>query len=117
MNSRLENVTALDSNAIAGAIMQDIIDVERLERSIETDLSAADLFKIDCAILSSLRKTQDFSRDLLEQLETGKFKAIIQKPPKKDVIRDVQKNTMLDIIYPMQDMFDQFADIIVENLN
>ncbi len=117
MSSRLENITVLDSNSVANAIMNNIIDVESMERTLETDLSATDLFKIDCAILSSLRKTQDFSRDLLEQLETGKFKDVIQKPPKKDVIMDVQQNAMLDIIYPMQDMFDQFANIIVENLN
>lgn len=117
MGSKLENITALDSNAIADAIMQDIIDVERMERTLETDLSTTDLFKIDCAILSSLRKTQDFSRDLLEQLESGKFKTIIEKPPKKDVVADIQQNAMLDIIYPMKDMFDHFADIIVETLN
>jgi len=117
MSSRLENVTVVDSNAIANAIMNDIVDVESMERTLETDLSTTDLFKIDCAILSSLRKTQDFSRELLEQLESGKIETIMQKPQKQDVIADVQQNAMLDIVYPLQDMFDSFANLVVENLN
>lgn len=117
MSSRLENVTVVDSNAIASAIMNDLVDVESMERTLKTDLSTADLFKIDCAILSSLRKTQDFSRELLEQLESGKIETIMQKPQKQDIVSDVQLNAMLDIVYPLQDMFDSFANIVIENLN
>ena len=117
MSSKLENFTVLDSNTVASAIMQDIIDVESMERTLETDLSSAELFKIDCAILSSLRNTKDFSRDLLEKLESGEFKMVVDKPPKVDVIENIQQNAMLDIVYPMKDMFDQLADLVVENLN
>ena len=117
MSSKLENFTVLDSNTVASAIMQDIIDVESMERTLETDLSSTELFKIDCAILSSLRNTQDFSRDLLEKLESGELKMVIDKPPKVDVLENIQQNAMLDIVYPMKDMFDQLADLVVENLN
>lgn len=117
MDSKLEKVTVSDSNAVAGAIMHDIIDVDKMERMLDTELSSADLFKIDCAILSSLRSTEDFSRDLLKQLESGKFEEITQKPPKsKDVIKDIQKETMLDIVQPIQQMFDEVIDYVSEAL-
>lgn len=117
MDSKLEKVTVTDSNTFANNIMDDIINIDKIERTYETELSSADLFKIDCAILSSLKKTQDFSKDLLKQLETGKFEEIIEKPPKKtDIVKDIQKDAILDIVYPLQEMFDSFSDIVAEKL-
>ena len=112
MSSKLENVTVVDSNTIANGIMQDIIDVDRMERMLGSELSSADLFRIDCAILSSLRDTQDFSRDLLEQLESGKFKAVAVKPPK--TFENQNQSTLMDIILPLQSMFDEMAEFAVK---
>ena len=104
MSSKLENVAVIDSNTVANGIMADIIDVERMERMLGSELSSEDLFRIDCAILSSLRNTQDFSRDLLQQLETGIFKTPhVQSAP-----------NIMDITQPMRNMFDEMASFITE---
>ena len=116
MDSKLEKVTVIDSNLAVNAIMNELIDIERIERNYQTELSSADLFKIDCAILLSLKNTQDFSRDLLKQLEEKIFEKDIEKPPKIDIMKNIQQKTILDIIYPMQDMFDNLANIVVEKL-
>ena len=117
MDSSLEKVTVIDSNIIAGAIMNEIADVEKIERMYTTELSSVDLFKIDCAILNSLRNTEDFSRDLLKQLETGKFEEIIQKPPKsKDILQEIQQETIMDITLPLNKMFDEMAGFVSEAL-
>ena len=115
MGSKLERVAEVDSNAIANDIMQDITDIGKMERMLYTELNSADLFKIDCAILSSLRKTEDFSRDLLKQLETGLFETIPQTPS-RDVLQEIQKEAIMDITLPLQDMFDEMAEIVSEAL-
>ena len=104
MSSKLKNAAVIDSNTVANGIMSDIIDVERMERMMGSELSSEDLFRIDCAILSSLRKTKDFSRDLLEQLETGMFKTP----------QDELQNAPKDITQPMQNLFDEIANFITE---
>lgn len=111
MSSRFEKVVVKDSNMLANEIMRDIIDVDKMERMLDTELSSADLFKIDCAILSSLRKTEDFSRDLLQQLEVGMFNA-----PPKDVLKDIQQEAIMDITLPLQNMFDEMATMVSEAL-
>lgn len=116
MSSKLENVAVIDSNTVANGIMADIIDVDRMERMLGSKLSSEDLFRIDCAILSSLRNTQDFSRDLLEQLESGLFETVSVKPPKtiETDLQDIQQETLMDITLPMQSMFDEMASFITE---
>lgn len=104
MSSKLKNVAVIDSNSVANNIMADIIDVERMERMMGSELSSEDLFRIDCAILSSLRKTKDFSRDLLEQLETGMIKT-----PQNEL-----QNAPNDITLPMQNLFDEISNFITE---
>ena len=118
MSSRLENFTEVDSNIVANGIMYELADVEKMERMLNFELSSADLFKIDSAILSSLKNTQDFSRDLLEQLENGKFETVSIKPPKslEAEIQDIQQEAMFDITLPLQEMFDQMNEIIVDVL-
>ena len=106
MSSKLKNVAVIDSNTVANNIMADIIDVERMERMMGSELSSEDLFRIDCAILSSLRKTKDFSRDLLEQLETGMFKS-----PQEE-LQNAPNN--IDISLPIQNMFDEIANFVTE---
>ena len=68
MNSKTEQVMVMDCNTIANGIMRDITDIDAMERMLSSELSSADLFRIDSAILSSLKNTKDFSRDLLQQL-------------------------------------------------
>lgn len=76
MDSKTEQVMVMDCNTIAKAFMRDITDIDAMERMLSSELSSADLFRIDSAILSSLKNTKDFSRDLLQQLEEGKLKQL-----------------------------------------
>ena len=115
MKSKFEEVAIVDSSRLANEIMRDIVDVDKMERMLETELSSADLFKIDCAILSSLRKTEDFSRELLKQLESGKFESVATAPP-KDILQEIQKEAIMDITLPLQKMFDEIAPMVCEVL-
>ncbi len=116
MDSKTENVMVLDCNSLANGIMRDINDIDAMEKMLSSELSSADLFRIDCAILSSLRNTKDFSRDLLEQLESGKFEAIAVNPPKsfEATMANVQQEVMADITLPLQTMFDEMANFVTE---
>ena len=121
MNSKTEKVMVMDCNIVANGIMRDINDIDRMERMLSSELSSEDLFRIDCAILSSLRNTTDFSRDLLKQLEEGKFETVTNEKPEKPVAKsvdkqltEIQQNTMIDITMPLQNMFDEMASIVSE---
>ena len=121
MNSKTEKVMIMDCNTVANGIMRDINDIDRMERMLGSELSSEDLFRIDCAILSSLRNTTDFSRDLLKQLEEGKFETVTNEKPEKPVAKsvdkqltEIQQNTMIDITMPLQNMFDEMASIVSE---
>lgn len=121
MNSKTEKVMVMDCNTVANGIMRDINDIDRMERMLSSELSSEDLFRIDSAILSSLRNTTDFSRDLLKQLEEGKFETVTDEKPEKPVAKsidkqlaEIQQNTMIDITMPLQNMFDEMASIVSE---
>lgn len=121
MNSKTEKVMVMDCNTVANGIMRDINDIDRMERMLSSELSSEDLFRIDCAILSSLRNTTDFSRDLLKQLEERKFETVTNEKPEKPVAKsvdkqltEIQQNTMIDITMPLQNMFDEMASIVSE---
>lgn len=121
MNSKTEKVMVMDCNTVANGIMRDINDIDKMERMLSSELSSEDLFRIDCAILSSLRNTTDFSRDLLKQLEEGKFETVTNEKPEKSVAKsvdkqltEIQQNTMIDITMPLQNMFDEMASIVSE---
>lgn len=121
MNSKTEKVMVMDCNTVANGIMRDINDIDRMERMLSSELSSEDLFRIDCAILSSLRNTTDFSRNLLKQLEDGKFETVTNEKPEKPVAKsvdkqltEIQQNTMIDITMPLQNMFDEMASIVSE---
>ena len=118
MNSKTENVMVQDCNIIANGIMRDINDLDAMERMLSSELSSEDLFRIDCAILASLRDTKDFSRDLLHQLEAGKFEEIKAETPKTldSRIVEIQKDTMIDITLPLQNMFDEMVNYVSEAL-
>lgn len=114
MDYKTEKVTSLDSNVVANGIMRDLADVDRMEKMLSTELSSVDLFKIDCAILTSLRNTQDFSRDLLKQLENGEFAKFSARPQKTidSELKSIQQNAIFDITLPLQNLFDEMASYI-----
>ena len=121
MDSKTENVTVMDCNTVANGIMRDINDIDSMERRLGSELSSEDLFRIDCAILSSLRNTTDFSRDLLKQLEENNFHAPIVEKNEKVVsksidkqLAEIQENAMIDITKPLQNMFDEMASFVTE---
>lgn len=116
MNSKTENVMVNDCNTIANGIMRDINDIDAMERMLSSELSSEDLFRIDCAILSSLRDTTDFSRDLLRQLEEGKFeRAAVETPKTLDArLAEIQKDTIIDVTLPLQNMFDEMINYVSE---
>ena len=119
MSSQLKNVAVIDSNTVANGILHDIIDVDRMERMLGSRLNSEDLFQIDCAILASLRNTKDFSRDLLEQLESGKFETVAKAPPQFSEydLQDIQQETIMDIAMPLNDMFDEIAEYVIGAMN
>lgn len=116
MGSEIESVTLIDSNGLANDVMHDIKDVVHMESSLSMELTSEELFRIDCAILASLRNTRDFSRDLLKKLESGSFKEVAEKPPKTPtkVLEAVQQEAILDLTAPIHDMFSQMEDFVVE---
>lgn len=119
MNSKTENVTVMDCNTVANGIIRDITDIDAMERMLSSELSSADLFRIDSAILTSLRNTCDFSRDLLNQLENGCFENVMVKPQKsiENELKEIQQNVMVDITKPLQTMFDDMFNYVSEVLN
>ena len=116
MNSKTENVIVNDCNTIANGIMRDINDLDAMERMLSSELSSEDLFRIDCAILSSLRETTEFSRDLLHQLEEGRYeKAVVETPKTLDnTLAEIQKDAMIDVTLPLQNMFDEMINYVSE---
>ena len=116
MNSKIENVMVADCNTVANGIMKEINDIDAMERMLSSELTSEDLFRIDCAILSSLRNTADFSRELLNQLEQGKFETVAVKPKKSldSELTNIQRQTMVDITLPLQNMFDEMINYVTE---
>ena len=116
MGSKIESVAIIDSNALANEIMHELADVEQMESMLDMELSSEELFRIDCAILSSLRDTQDFSQDLLVQLESIFFEERAERPPKvfDDALKKIQQDVIADMTLPIAEMFNQMEDYIVE---
>lgn len=114
----MESKTITDSAAEANIIVKEFIDAQRMDEILRTDLNTEDLFKIDCAILSSLKNTKDFSRDLLKQLENGKFESITYKPAKSvdKALQNIQQQAIIDITLPLNNMFDEMADYVTAEL-
>lgn len=117
----LKTKEVIDSNVTATGIMQDIFELDRMERLLSTELSSEDLFRIDSAILMSLRNTNDFSRSLLTQLEQGKLETFVKPPEiidsKSEIekeVESIQQNIITDITKPLHDMFDEMANLVSE---
>lgn len=114
MNSKTKEVMVLDCNSTANEIMRDIIDVNRIEKMLSCDLSSEDLFRIDSAIITNLRNTTDFSRDLLHQLEAGIFEKTKPQRTLDDELKNIQQNVIMDINIPLQKMFDEMSNLVAE---
>ena len=91
MNSKTENVIVNDCNTIANGIMRDINDIDAMERMLSSELSSEDLFRIDCAILTSLRDTT-----------------------LHNALAEIQKDTIIDVTIPLQNMFDEMINYVSE---
>ncbi len=118
MNLETESVLVNDCNTVANNIIKEINDIDAMEKMLSAELTSADLFKIDSAILASLRNTVDFSRDLLYELENGKLETVAVKPPKNldTEIFNIQMQALADITLPLQKMFDEMADNVIAAL-
>lgn len=102
---------AIDSSVVANELMQDIIEVDRVRQFMSPELSSEDLFRIDCGILSSLKNTQDFSRELISLLENGRFEAFKPRTIENE-LQAVQQQVMADITLPLQNMFDELVEFV-----
>ena len=118
MGSMIENVTITDSNALSNMIMHELNDVERMESMLDMELTSDELFRIDCAILSSLKETQDFSKDLLKQLESGLLEELAEIPIEnpEGYLEKIQMNALSGLNMPIRDMFDEIEDFVVDAL-
>lgn len=118
MKSKTEDVMVMDCNTVANGIMRDINDIDKMEKMLSSELSSEDLFRIDCAILSSLKNATDFSRDLLQQLEHNTVKQVhAKKAVSKSLdkqLAEIQQNAIIDITTPLQNMFDEMTPFITE---
>lgn len=118
MKSKTENVIVLDCNTVANGIMRDISDIDKMEKMLSSELSSEDLFRIDCAILSSLKNSTDFSRDLLQQLEQNTFEQVhSEKVVSKSLdkqLAEIQQNAIIDITTPLQSLFDEMTPFVTE---
>ena len=86
MGSKTENVMVMDCNTIANGIMRDITDIDAMERMLS------------------------------KQLEEGRFETAAVKPQKSldSVLAEIQRETMVDITLPLQNMFDEMINYVSE---
>lgn len=108
--------TITDSTLAANEITREFIHADRMEEILKSELSSEDLFKIDSAILSSLKKTQDFSADLLKQLEIGNFEKVFEVKSIDKQLENIQRQIITDITSPLQDMFNNMADLVTAEM-
>ena len=47
MDLKTENVTVLDCNTVANGLLKELTDIDAMERALNTELSSADLLRID----------------------------------------------------------------------
>ncbi len=111
------NESLIDSTVASESIRVDIDRLQQIENDFSAELSSEDLFRIDSAILASLRSVNDFSQNLLKELEQNHFE-MISAPPKtfEDEMKKVQQNVMVDLTFPLQEMFKSMEDYIVDEL-
>ena len=88
--------------------------------SIDMSLTSQELAMIDCSNLFVLDEVRDFSNELLEMISAGEVSDFIKEEPKTITIDEkigkIQQGIMADITMPLNTMFDEFANIIAENI-
>lgn len=109
----------------ANNILLDELNLEDIELDLSrTDMSLTpqDLLIKNSANLFMLSEVKDFSNELLEMISAPKITDFAVEAPKAKVISiddkigRIQQEVMADITQPLSTMFDEFANIIAENI-
>ena len=114
MRSQTEN-TALDANLMSNLICKEIIrEYKYGEKLGDTLLSTAtkNMHRLDAV--------QDFSINLLKQIEQNQFTVVEPQKAKvvsiDDKLAAINKEITFDISKPIHDMFDQMSDYVCDAL-
>ncbi len=97
-------------------------DLELDLQNIDMSLTTQDLLMKDSSNIFILSEIRDFSNELLEMISAPQITDLaIEAPEAKiisidDKIGKIQQEVMADITMPLNSMFDEFANIIVENI-
>lgn len=108
----------------ANNILLDELNLEDLEldlSQIDMSLTTQDLLMKDGSNLFMLNEVRDFSNELLEMISAPIADFAVEAPKAKVVSIDekigrIQQEVMADITSPLNTMFDEFANIIAQNI-
>lgn len=112
MSSRTENA-ALDANLMSNLICEEIFRETEFGRDLGDTLLAS-----ASKNLRMVDAMQDFSINLIKQIEENKF--TVSEPPKAkalsidDKLNQIQKEITFDISRPIHDMFEEMSGIVCE---
>ncbi len=123
MEFKTAEMAAIDC-AEANNILLDELNLEDLELDlsrIDMSLTTQDLLMKDSSNLFMLSEVRDFSNELLEMISAPIADFAVEAPRAKVVSIDekigrIQQEVMADIALPLNNMFDEFANIIAENI-
>lgn len=114
MRSKTENA-ALDSNLMSNLICEEVLREYKYGEELGDILMSTankNLHKIDAI--------QDFSMNLLKQIEQNKFTVIEPQKAKvvsiDDKLAEIHKDITFDISQPIHEMFDQMSDFVCDAL-
>lgn len=107
--------TDLDANLMANLICEEVLKEYKYGEELGDVLMTSankNLREID--------SMQEFSINLLKQIEQNKFTVVEPKKAKvlsiEDKLADINKGIALDISKPLHDMFDQMSEYICDAL-
>ena len=122
MSSKTAEMQSIDLVEANNLLLNDLNleDVDVDFDSIDMSLTSQELAMIDCSKLFVLDEVRDFSNELLEMISAGEVSDFIKEEPKTITIDEkigkIQQGIMADITMPLNTMFDEFANIIAENI-
>lgn len=122
MSSKTAEMQSIDLVEANNLLLNDLNleDVDVDFDSIDMSLTSQELAMIDCSNLFVLDEVRDFSNELLEMISAGEVSDFIKEEPKTITIDEkigkIQQGIMADITMPLNTMFDEFANIIAENI-
>ena len=113
MSSRTEKA-ALDANLMSNLICEEIFRETEFGRDLGDTLLAS-----ASKNLRMVDAMQEFSINLMKQIEENKFTAVEPQKPKKalsidDKLNQIQKEITFDISRPIHDMFEEMSGIVCE---